>query len=528
MLVSRAAAVLQSSAMTMSPAFRRALACAVVLAGCGSKRAAPPIADAGADAAAVALDAAPEAGGSGGATGHAACIGGRAPGDAGTTDAGDGGGGVPAFPGAEGFGRMSRGGRGGCVCHVTTLDDAGPGSLRDCVSGSFRTVVFDVGGWITLASNLGVASSNITLAGQTAPGGGIGVRGERVSFGGANVVVRFMRFRRGTIANTLKDDSLLITSSADNVVVDHCSVGFGVDENFSMPGDEPTGPHNLTVQWTINGYGLQQTNHSAGSLLTANDTTIHHTLWALNKTRNPRGRTSATGILDWVNNVIFGWDAHHPYGERLGWSLSWDPFMMANTGSGMHRANAVGNVFISLRAADFAFDAGFLNAAGVPAFNLYFADNILDGNANGVFDVSKSDWTMVAPPATALVDRLPAPEVTTDAPTAAYARVLDGVGATLPARDEVDAVLIAHVRAQTGLLITTEADLTAEGVSNGGFGTLAPGTPPLDTDGDGMPDAWETANGLDPQDPADGSADADGDGYTNLEAYLASLVPPSP
>src|SRR6185369_6993169 len=226
------------------------------------------------------------------------------------------------FPGAEGFGRFSRGGRGGSVCHVTTLDDAGPGSLRDCVSASNRTVVFDVAGWITLASNLGIISSNLTLAGQTAPGGGIGVRGQRVSFGGHDVVIRFMRFRRGTMVNALKDDSLLITVSADNVIVDHCSVGFGVDENFSMPGDDPSGPHNLTVQWIINGYALQVTNHSAGSLLTANDTIIHHTLWALNKTRNLRGRTTATGILDWVNNVIYGWNAHDSHGEAQGFSLS--------------------------------------------------------------------------------------------------------------------------------------------------------------------------------------------------------------
>src|SRR5262245_21392446 len=139
---------------------------------------------------------------------------------------------ILAFPGAEGFGRFSRGGRGGSVCHVTTLADSGPGSLRTCVSALHRTVVFDVGGWITLASPLGIAAQGLTLAGQTAPGGGIGVRGQHVTLTGADIIVRFMRFRRGTIISAVKDDSLDILAGTDNAIIDHCSVGFGIDENF--------------------------------------------------------------------------------------------------------------------------------------------------------------------------------------------------------------------------------------------------------------------------------------------------------
>jgi len=437
---------------------------------------------------------------------------------------------LPAFPGAEGFGRFSLGGRGGEVCHVTTLDDLGPGTLRNCllVGRSHVTVVFDVAGWITLASPLNITGSRITLAGQTAPGGGIGLRGQTVVIAGADVVMRFLRIRRGTVVDRRAQDTLDIASSASQVMVDHCSVGFGIDETFSIPGDEPTGPRDVTVQWTINGYALQVTNHSAGSLLMANDTSIHHTLWALNKTRNPRARTTPDGILDWVNNVTYGWNARHPFGEAQGFTLSYDAFMMANTPNGSHHANAVGNYFVSARAADFAFNAGMVGDGGVPAFNLYFQDNLLDGNANGVLDVSKSDWSMVAPTATQLPARLPAPQVTTDPAEVAYRRVLDSVGATVPARDEVDALLIQHVRDQSGLLITTEADLVDEGISNGGYGTLAPGTAPPDGDGDGMPDAWESAHGLDPASPADGNADGNGDGYTNLEEFLASLVPLDP
>jgi hypothetical protein len=435
---------------------------------------------------------------------------------------------VLAFPGAEGFGRFALGGRGGSVCHVTSLADSGAGTLRDCVSRSNVTVVFEVGGWITLTDRLSIAGQNVTIAGQTAPGGGIGVRGRQVTISGSNLVVRFLRVRRGTVTSTGDEDTLIIASVAHDLILDHCSVGFGLDETFSVPGDEPTGPRNLTVQWSIIAYSLQLTNHSAGSLFVGNDTSLHHTLWALNKTRNPRAKTAEGGVLDWVNNVTFGWDARHEYGEQQGWSLSHHPFIMANSGTGAHFVNAVGNVFLSLRPTSYAFVGGFNNPEGVPAFNLYFADNLLDGDANGTFEATKTDFDMVALPATRLTERLAAPEVTTDTALEAYNRVLASAGATLPERDEVDALTVTHARNQTGVLITTEADLELEGVTNAGYGTLALGYPPADTDRDGMPDDWETANALDPMNPADGAADTNDDGFTNLEDYLNSIVEAAP
>ena len=431
---------------------------------------------------------------------------------------------VLAFPGAEGFGRFARGGRGASVCHVTTLDDTGPGTLRDCVSRSDVTVVFEVSGWITLTNRLLISGQNVTIAGQTAPGGGIGVRGRQVTIQGSNLVVRFVRFRHGTITGTQDEDTLIIASVAHDLILDHCSMSFGLDETFSVPGDEPTGPRNLTVQWSIIAYSLQISNHSAGSLFVGNDTSVHHTLWALNKTRNPRARTAEGGVLDWVNNVTFGWDARHQYGEEQGWTLSHHPFIMANSGTGAHYVNAVGNVFLSLEPADFAFVGGFDNDAGAPAFNLYFSDNLLDGDADGSFAATKTDFDMVAQPATRLTERLRAPEIATDTALEAYERVLAGAGATLPERDEVDALTVAHARNQTGVLITTEADLTLEGVTGDGYGTLAPGDAPADADRDGMADEWEAAHSLDPSNPADGAADTNADGFTNLEEYLNSLV----
>jgi pectate lyase len=177
-----------------------------------------------------------DSGAAGSATGGAA--GSPTGGASGSAGKGGSGGGpqgpAVAFPGAEGFGANARGGRGGSVCHVTTLADSGAGSLRDCVSGSNRTVVFDVSGWINLSSNLGVTQSNITIAGQTAPGGGIGIRGRKFSIGGRDVIVRFVRVRRGILATTDRDDAMTVSSSAESVIVDHCSIGYGTDENFSM------------------------------------------------------------------------------------------------------------------------------------------------------------------------------------------------------------------------------------------------------------------------------------------------------
>jgi hypothetical protein len=388
-------------------------------------------------------------------------------------------------------------------------------------------VVFDVGGWITLASNLGVTQNNLTLAGQTAPGDGIGIRGRKFSLGGSNLVVRFLRIRRGIGTTTDRDDAMAIASTASDVIVDHCSVSYGTDETLSMPGDEGIGPRNLTLQWSIVAWGLQVNNHSAGSLFTSNQTTIHHTLWAFNKTRNPRARSeeAATrgqgGPLDWVNNVIYGWNAPDPVGTAAGWSLSYDPFILAGTTNGQHAANAVGNYFISTRAADYAFHNGTSN------FSLYLENNLLDGNANGVLDSSKSGTDMVEGTPTLLAQRLPGPVVSTDSPELAYERVLAGVGATVPTRDQPDQLLVSLVQSQGGILIQTEQDLVAQGVGDQGYGTLATTTRPadFDSDQDGMPNTWETAQGLDPSDPADGNGDADGDGYTNLEEYLNSLVP---
>ena len=261
--------------------------------------------------------------------------------------------------------------------------------------------------------------------------------------------------------------------------------------------------------------------------LTSNQTTIHHCLWAFNKTRNPRARSELPetrgmgGPLDWVNNVTYGWNAPDPVGEAAGWSISHDPYILAGTSNGMHAANAVGNYFISRRTASYAFHNGTSN------FRLFPSNNILDGNANGMLDSSKTGNDMIEGSPTILTARIASPQVTTDAPRAAFDRVVAGVGATVPSRDQADTLLISQVQGQTGNLIQSEQDLVSLGVGDSGYGALAAATRPagFDTDQDGMPNAWESTNGLNPNDAADRNGDTDADGYTNLEEYLNSLVP---
>ncbi len=210
---------------------------------------------------------------------------------------------IKSFPQAEGAGQLAVGGRGGDVYHVTKLsDDGSVGTLRhgiESASTSGRTIVFDVGGWITLNSKLGIVKEkrHITIAGQTAPGGGIGVRGNQFSVGGDDIIVRHMRFRPGKAAGRV--DSVGVNADAENVIFDHVSAGFSYDENFSTQATD------LTVQFSTVNYGL--VDHSAGSLIEqARRLSFHHNLYAHNHTRNPKARVNDT--IDWINNVVYDYN----------------------------------------------------------------------------------------------------------------------------------------------------------------------------------------------------------------------------
>jgi pectate lyase len=391
---------------------------------------------------------------------------------------------VPAFPGAAGFGAAVTGGRGGAVYHVTNLNDSGAGSFRDAVSQGPRIVVFDVGGYINLASPLSI-KSNITVAGQTAPGDGIATRGYQVSLSNAdNVIVRYMRFRHGLTPNQNRDG--ITVNEGSNQIFDHVSVSWGRDENFSINSST-----NITVQNSIISEGLDP--HSCGGLIQSDGVTLFRNLYAHNKTRNPKVK----GRNQFVNNVVYNWGS--------------DAYIEGDS-AGRSDANVIGNYFVKGPSTGSAgpFTRGNLN------FHIYASGNYYDADKDGTLDGRE---TTTADLGTVVVEPAPFdfPAVPATSAAAAYQAVVAQAGASLR-RDSVDRRLITELTGQTGAIITDPAAV-------GGFGALAGGTPPADGDRDGMPDAWERSNGLNPANPSDAD-DAGPDGYTNIERYLNGLATP--
>ncbi|KAH7165222.1 fibronectin [Dactylonectria macrodidyma] len=394
-----------------------------------------------------------------------------------------------AFPGAEGLGRNAVGGRYGSVYKVTNLDDSGTGSLRDAVSTSNRIVVFEVGGVINISSRI-VVKSNIYIAGQTAPGGGITIYGDGWSWSDANdSIARYIRVRMGKGGTSGKD--AITIASGNRMVFDHLSVSWGRDETFSISGDAV----NVTVQNSIIAQGLE--THSCGGLMeTDGGVSLFRNLYIDNKTRNPKVK----GVNDFQNNVIYNWGGGGGY--------------IAGDSSGQSYANIINNYFISGPSTSVtAFTRGNSN------FHAYVKNNFYDSDRDGVLDGSALCETSTC---YSSIDFQSSPysypgPTTLYTPQQAVEVVLTGSGASL-SRDSVDTQLITQVRSYgtKGALISDEASM-------GGAGTIASGTAPTDTDGDGIPDAWETANGLNPNDKSDGMKIAS-NGYSNLENYVNSLV----
>ncbi|PAZ11716.1 pectate lyase [Streptomyces sp. SA15] len=389
-----------------------------------------------------------------------------------------------AFPGAEGFGAQATGGRGGEVYHVTNLNDSGPGSFRDAVSKGPRIVVFDVGGYITLASPLHVAS-DITIAGQTAPGDGVATRGYQVSFSNSdNVIVRYMRFRHGLTPNQNRD--AVGIDKGSNMIFDHVSTSWGRDETFSINSST-----DITVQYSIIAEGLAP--HSCGGLVQSDGVTLGHNLYIHNKTRNPKSK----GRLQYVNSVVYDWGS--------------DAYILGDS-AGVSNANAIGNYFVKGPSSS----GGPFSRANAN-YRIHAAGNFYDGDVDGRLDGRETTRADLGP---ATVEDKPFafPPVTVETAQQAYDAVLAGAGASLH-RDSVDTRLVNDVVHQTGGIISDPASV-------GGFGTLRGGTPPPDTDRDGMPDAWERGQGLNPEDPSDAGRTDGGDanGYTNIERYLNELA----
>ena len=391
-----------------------------------------------------------------------------------------------AFPGAEGFGAYATGGRGGTVVHVTNLNASGPGSLADAVSQPNRTVVFDVGGVIDITGQHLTIASNLTIAGQTAPGEGITIYGGRVIMSNSsNVIMRYIRMR-GSISMP-EDKCTLTMDYCDNVILDHCSISWGRWDNVHIKD-----ANNITYQNCIISEGIEPQRFGAITDGTRN-WTISHCLWTNNKSRNPKMKC----YLQYYNNVVYN------YGIGIvGGHSAADNYqdVMNNyfiTGPSSGSSN---KYFDQWTETDHLYSTG------------NYTDDNRDGKLNGRLITDYNGATPMQQPNL----KCQAPMNLEPAEDAFYA-VMEHAGASR-VRDSHDLRIIEQLASlgTKGAFIANEQDV-------GGIGTLAGADAPADSDGDGMPDEWEKANGTDP-DKADANGDADGNGYTNIEDYVNSLA----
>jgi len=410
-----------------------------------------------------------------------------------------------AFPGAEGAGAFTPGGRGGDVYHVTNLNDSGPGSLRfgiDSASGP-RTIVFDLSGTIFIQSRLNINKPFLTLAGQTAPGDGITVAGWTTSVNNTHdVIVRYMRFRPGDVnCPNYQDDGFDVDKST-NVIADHVSASWSVDETLSV-----TESDKVTIQWSLITESMKNSchikgAHGYGSLIRYLNglVTYHHNLYAHHDSRNPRLGDNIG--LDFVNNVIFDW------GNEAGYS--------GDASEGTPRLNYVGNYLIAGPDTPASKRIRAFNGGSTSTF-IYQSNNSIDSNINGIHDGANTEWGMMIGSYTRQESaRFQFPQVNTDDSVSAYDRVLNLAGNAL-VRDSVDTRVISEVRNETGRHIDSQSQV-------GGWPTLNSLPAPSDSDQDGIPDAWENDHGLNAFNAADGAAIGP-DGYSNLESYLNDIVP---
>ena len=432
---------------------------------------------------------------------------------------------LPAFPGAEGFGRLASGGRGGDVYRVTNLNDAGPGSLREGFLSATgpRTIVFAVSGTIGLQSRLLLDKSDLTIAGQTAPGDGITLRDFTFQIRKAtNVIVRYLRCRLGDenkAVGAKGGDDTFNTEDVDRLMVDHCSFSWAVDGTHDLRRGG-----NVTLQWCILSEALNRSLHNKGEHamcasyrdLTGN-LSLHHNLFSTCRDRHPTlgsAKAPPQHLVDFRNNVIYNWSAGGTanFADHFINCINnvWRPGPMSDPAKppialkgslpDLAKGWMRGNVFEQRE--DFTHD----NYAA-----LDFRRWLHEGSGYK-YAGQLQDWRAAAEPA--LAEATP----TTQAATEALALVLQHAGASRP-RDAVDARVIANVRERKGKLLDSQAEV-------GGWPRLRGARAPEDGDGDGMPDAWEKARALNPSNAKDRNEDRDGDGYTNLEEYLNHLGPP--
>jgi hypothetical protein len=410
-----------------------------------------------------------------------------------------------AFPTAEGYGKYAVGGRGGKVYEVTTLNSSGPSSLGEAIGASGpRTIVFRVSG--TIEGKFNIKNDRITIAGQTAPGDGICIRGS-LGVSANDVIIRYIRVR----ANPNIETDAIGGRYKKNIILDHVSASWSSDEVLSIYHCE-----NVTIQYCMitEACAKGDSGHRFGGIWGSNYGTYHHNLIAHNDSRNPRW-ASGCGFNDYRNNVLYNWGYQSSYGaEAHQRGDRRNPPIESST------INVVANYYKPGPATD----SGVRDRIAEPSArdsddkgSWYVADNVVVGypavTANNWLGVDGTKYKRLSAPWDAV-------SINQESPQEAYNAVLAHAGCSKPNRDNIDRRIIEEVRNGTAAygnngIITTPSDV-------GGWPNLQGGPAPVDSDHDGMPDAWETKKGLNPNDVADGNKVA-ADGYTMLEKYLNSI-----
>ncbi len=435
---------------------------------------------------------------------------------------------LKAFPTAEGFGKFATGGRGGEVYKVTNLNDSGPGSLRDAVSQGNRIILFTQGGNISLSSPLYITNDNITIAGQSAPGGGIAlnINGQDLpvmEISANNVVIRYLRVRHSLeyVGSSSGADGIHI-AGGENIIIDHCSVTWASDENIAITQYTNRLTRNVTIQNCIIGEGF--TGSSKGALITGDldFITFYRNFFTMNEIRSPQIASdwdypNSDRYSEVINNVVYD------YKEATR--------IRNNQGSGRYLVNVVSNFYeqpsgvtSSRRAVPIYDHYDWVNAGNeAEEIEVYVENNIdsfrssdgqdewditqgEDGTQNRNVLGDKATQQSSAPYTSWILDNQ---SLVVDA-FSVWDNINQNVGASLPQRDTADLTLIDDYNSG----YNRDSSYTTHE-----FPVLSNGTAPEDTDNDGMPDDWENANGFDPS-SQDGHLDADGDGYTNIEEYL--------
>lgn len=392
-----------------------------------------------------------------------------------------------AFPGAEGFGRFATGGRGGEVYRVTNLNDSGKGSFRDAVSQPGRTVIFDVSGVIKIGGKISV-SPRTTIAGQTAPGEGITIYGNGVSFKDSTIV-RYIRFR-GSI-NMSRGSCTVVADNLTDIIFDHVSIQWGRWDNLHIKKSK-----NVTLQYCMIAESIDPQRF--GALLEVPEyVTMHHCLFAGNQSRNPKAKAK----IEFINNVIYNWGKSGFVGGHS---------------SANHYQDIVGNYFIAGPSSTDSFLSMF-SATDHVYHKGNYTDLNKDGKRNGRLvtdnDIIKEKAKLLKEPTL-----LSKSNVKVSTAAKACKVVMAEVGSSLK-RDAVDNRIIGYFKSlgKTGQIFKTEADAGGQPAVKEIISAVK------DTDRDGMPDNWEKKNKLNFNNAAD-AAEISGSGYTNLELYLVSLI----